>query len=46
MKTKSSIYLWCPKYEHRQDIILCEFKKCKKIKKCEEYQKLKGGENG
>ena len=36
------IYLWCPKYEHRQNIILCEVKKCKKIKKCEEYQSIKG----
>ena len=38
---KSGIYLWCEKWHQRQDIILCKYKDCRRMKKCEEYQTMK-----
>ncbi len=38
---KMNLFLWCPKREHRQNVILCKYYACKKRNKCEEYQELK-----
>lgn len=40
---KTGIYIWCTKYEQRQDIILCFSKKCPRIRlgkaRCPEFVK-------
>ena len=40
---KTGIFIWCPKYEQRHDIILCFFKECHRTRlgkaQCPEFVK-------